>query len=361
MNAPAERPLLYAARPTIKVAGRERAELSAALMAMAVTETTEGLFALEATFGNWGAAQGEVGFVYFDRALLDFGAQLEVQIGAGAAEGPVFAGRISALEGRYPGQRPPEILVLAEDRLQDLRMTRRTRSFEDSTVSEVLAAIAGDHGLQPQADVEPVSYPVLAQLNQSDLAFLRDLARAVDAELWLDGTALHMQARARRRGAQVRLRFGQTLREFAVSADLAHQRTSVNVSGWDVSGKSAIDERATDDAVRGELAGGRSGAAVLQEKLGPRAERIVHHVPLTSEEARARAAAELRRRARAFVRGRGIAEGDARIRVGASLELSGLGPMFDGAYYVSEARHAFDCRNGYRTAFTAERPGLGTG
>lgn len=359
MNALADRPLLYPARPTLKLAGTERPELSAALTALTVTETVEGLFTLEATFGNWGSSQGEVGFLYFDRTLFDFGAQIEVAIGAGQAEGTIFTGRVSALEGRFPGQRPPEILVLAEDRLQDLRMTRRTRAFEKSTIADVAGAIAGDHGLTPQVDVGNLSYPLLAQLNQSDLAFLRDLARAVDAELWIDGTTLHMQARSRRRGGQVSLVYGRTLREFSVAADLAHQRTSVHVCGWDVDGKSAIDEQATDSSVQGELSGGLSGPSLLQQKFGARTERIVHHMPFTSDEARARAQAHFCRRARRFVCGRGVAEGDARIRVGASVSLSELGPLFNGAYYVSEARHAFDFRNGYRTLFTAERPGLG--
>lgn len=359
MNALADRPLLYAARPAIKIAGNERAELGAALTTLTITETVEGLFALEATFGNWGSAQGEVGFLYFDRALFDFGVDIEVEMGAGQAEGPVFTGRITALEGRFPGQRPPEILVLAEDRLQDLRMTRRTRSFEDTSISDVVASIAGDHGLRPDVDVEGISFPVLAQLNQSDLAFLRELARTVDAEIWLDGTSLHMQARARRQGAEAHLVYGQTLREFAVTADLAHQRTSVKVSGWDVDGKATIDEQATESTVSNELAGGLGGAALLQEKFGERTERLVHQIPLTTQEAHARAIAHFRLRARRFVRGRGVAEGDARIRVGARVNLSELGPMFNGTYYVAEARHAFDNRNGYRTLFTAERPGLG--
>ena len=110
-----------------------------------------------------------------------------------------------------------------------------------------------------------------------------------------------------------------------------------------------------------ELAGGFSGAALLRETFGERAERVVHHMPLTRQEARTRAAAQFRVRARRFLCGRGVAEGDARIRVGARVRLSELGPMFNGAYYVSEARHAFDYRQGYRTLFTAERPGLGVG
>jgi phage protein D len=359
LAAVADRPLLYSARPVITVAGQKHLELAAGLSTLTAADTVDGLAHLEATFGNWGASQGGVGFLYFDRALLDFGAELKIEMGAGDAEGTVFQGRITGLEGRFPVQRPPEIAVLAEDRLMALRMTRRTRTFEQTTLTSVVQGIASDHGLTPSLDVDDLTLPVFAQLNQTDLAFLRELARLCDAELWLDGSTLHLQARARRSGPAVTLTWGQTLREFQVLADLGHQRTSVRVSGWDPDGKSAIDEEATDATVNGELGNGRSGASLLSEKLGDRKERVVHSVPLSSAEARARAQHVFRRDARRFVRGRGVAEGDARIHAGTRVTLGELGALFNGTYEVTEARHVFDWRSGYRTLFTAERPGLG--
>src|SRR5258705_8493580 len=44
----------------------------------------------------------------------------------------LFEGRIMALEGQFPEGRQPQLVVLAEDRFQDLRMTRRTRTFKRS-------------------------------------------------------------------------------------------------------------------------------------------------------------------------------------------------------------------------------------
>jgi phage protein D len=360
MSTLADRPLLYSARPALKVAGRDQPALAAAAVSLAVGERWDGLFTLEATFGNWGARKGGgVGYVYLDRALVDFGAAIEVTLGAGKAFGSVFDGRITAIEGRFPQQRSPEVLVLAEDRLQDLRMTRRTRVFENKTVEDIVGEIATGQKLDKAVDVEPVTLPVMAQLNQSDLAFLRQLARIVDADVWVEGKKLRVQARARRRGASVTLAYGQSLYELSVSADLAHQRTSVDVTGWNATDKAAIAGHAGSDKIQSELEGGVSGLAILSEKFGDRPEQLVHEYPLSSSEARARAEARLRSVARRFVTGRGVSEGDARIRVGAKVTLQGLGDLFDGAYFVSEAKHLFDYRSGYRTAFTIERPWLG--
>jgi phage protein D len=200
---------------------------------------------------------------------------------------------------------------------------------------------------------------VLAQVNQSDLAFLRERARAVNAELWMEGATLHAKSRTSRSSGALQMTYGENLHEFSVLADLAGQCTGMVVSGWDVAGKQALSHEANDSVVGSELHGGVSGASVLSSTFGDRKEAVVHTVPLTSQEAQAEAEALFRMTARRFVVGRGVGDVDPRLRVGASVDLKELGPLFDGKYYLSEIKHLFDGLRGIRTQFTAERPGLG--
>jgi phage protein D len=343
------------ARPKIRLAGKDSASLTEGLTRLRIHEDQSGLFSCEATFGNWGPAGGNVGFLYFDRQTLEFGKELAVTL----ADTEIFSGRITGIEGSFPDGRSPEVTVLVEDRLQDLRMTRRTRTFADVSDADVARSIASDHGLTPEVDVSGPTHKVLAQLNQSDLAFLRERARAVDAEVWMSGKTLSVKAHARRNGGRLRFGYGNELLEFAVLADLAHQRSSVTVTGWDVAGKQALSERADDAAVTGELGGKDSGASVLKSALAERKDTVSHSVPLGSAEARARAEALFRGRARRFVRGHGTAQTDAKLRVGATVQLDGLGPLFSGDFYVTETTHRFDSEQGMRTELTVERPGLG--
>jgi len=360
MSNPGTTTSFYASRPKIAVGGEELPALSDGLLSLAIEETTAGLFTCEASFGNWGTGPSGVGFLYFDRRTLDFGGELEVVMGDSDTVAPVFQGRITALEGRYPRQRPPELQVLAEDRCQDLRMVRRTRTFEDVSDKDVFTTIAGEHGLTPEIDIEGPTYKTLAQVNQSDLAFLRERARAVDGEVWVEGTKLFAQARARRKAsAGVTLTYGQGLRELSATADLAHQRTRLAVGGWDVGAKAAIEEEVDEAAVSGELGGRTGGASVLGQAFGDRAERLVHTVPLSGAEARAVAEARYREMARRFLTAEGVASGDARLKVATEVTLEGLGPLFDGPWYVSAVRHTFDPRNGFLSRFCCERPGLG--
>ena len=358
---------IVSADPRIEVDGQEEDFLSLGALSILVEEDTAGLYRCEARFGDWGARTGGgngTGHLYLDRELLDFGKTFAVTMGSGEGQGRVFQGRISALEAQFGGDTPPSLVVLAEDRAQDLRMVRRTRVFETLTDAEVFEQIAREHGLQPEIDVDGPTHTVLAQVNQSDLAFIRERARWLDAEVWLDDRTLHVQSRSRRsaNSDELTLHLGRGLLEFSAMADLARQHTSVVVSGWDVAGKARISHEADDAALGSELNGDQSGASILRDALGERVERIVHEAPGTSAEVQAMAEAAFRAQARLFVTGTGVARGDARLRVGAKVQLTGSGDMFDGVYYVSEVRHVYRRRpgGGYTTQFSVEKPGLGS-
>jgi phage protein D len=238
-------------------------------------------------------------------------------------------------------------------------MTRRTRSFADVSDAEVFQQIAGDHGLTANVNLDGPTHKVLVQVNQSDLAFLRERARTLDAELWMDGTKLKAETRANRRGNALELTHGHELRCFTALADLATQRTSVSANGWDVSAKDAFKHQADDSVINSELNGDTSGVSILKSALGDRKEALAHVVPTNSDETQAIAESYFKVCARRFVVGRGVAETQAKLRVGAVVDLKNLGPLFSGKYYVVEARHRFDSRHGLRTEFIAERAGLG--
>src|ERR1041385_4891832 len=108
------------------------------------------------------------------------------------------------LEAAFPEGQSPEITVLAEDRFQDLRMNRRTRSFSDVSDSDVINQIATDHGLSPSVDLNGPTYKVLAQVNQSDLAFIRERARAIDGEVWMDANTLNAKSHSGRAGEDLK-------------------------------------------------------------------------------------------------------------------------------------------------------------
>ncbi|MET0752925.1 MAG: contractile injection system protein, VgrG/Pvc8 family [Pyrinomonadaceae bacterium] len=346
---------LNSARPKIFIGGEENTSLVGGLNYLLIAEKTNGLYRCEAKFGNWGPKNNSTDFLYFDRQTLDFGKDFQIKI----ERDEIFNGKITALEANFPEAQSPEITVLAEDALQNLRMTRRTRSFEDVSDSDIFNKIAGEHSLTASIDVSSPTYKVVTQVNQSDLAFLRERARAIDAEIWIKDKTLNVKTRSKRGQDKISLKYGAQMREFCVMADLANQRTSVVAAGWDVSAKEAVKHEAQASIISSELGSDTSGISILKKAFGERKESIVHAVPLNSQEAQYAAESFLKTTARQFVVGHGITEPDAKLRVGAFVELDGLGKLFNGKYYVAEIAHIFDNEKGFRTEFRAERTGIG--
>lgn len=344
--------LLTSARPEVVVGGVVDAELAAATRSVRVHDGLEGPAGLELELEAWGPldAGGRLGFL----PRPGLGAELVVH-GGGAT---LFAGRVTAVELVLGEGAAPALVLLAEDALQPLRMARRTRTWEGASAADVVREVAAGHGLQAEVDLPGPALDVVAQLNRSDLALLHDLVGAAGGELWADGRTLHAAPRGARDGGEARsLRVGAELRELRVRADLAHQVTEVVCCGWDARDKEAIRERAGDEVLAGERAGGRTGAALLAEAFGPRVETIAAEPAHTRPEAEAIAGAAMRRRARRFVRAEGVTT--TPVAVGERVRLEGASERFSGEHVVVDVRHRFDAAGGLRTEFTAERAVLG--
>jgi phage protein D len=190
---------------------------------------------------------------------------------------------------------------------------------------------------------------------------LRERARLIQAEVWLDEETLYFKTRDRRQGTQISLVRGNDIITVQACADLAHQRTRVHASGYDAQDRAVIDESAGEDAIQAEVSGGRTGPSILQAAFGERVSHRVREVSLNSSEAADWARAEMLRRARGFVTVSGVTSGTPDLVVGSQLGLSYMGAPFNGnGYYVTRVRHTYDLGQGHRTHFEAQRATVGS-
>jgi phage protein D len=357
MNAP----LYYSSRPRLDLDGQAADDMVRDVAALEVSADIHGLrrARLELTALGPQAGAGDEALQWLDGARLKLGSALAVSLGPVDVARVVFDGKVSAIGVVHTQGNAPLAQVSAEDRLWDLRNTRRIKTWEHIDLAGLANAIAGEHGLSAQVDATSPTWPVLQQWNDTDLAFLRSRCAAVGAELWLDGSTLHVAPREARAGGDLTLVQGNDLLALDVDCDLAQQRSSVAVSGFDANARDKVDESAGTSELGGVAAGGTSGLDALRRAFGERKTHRLHDVPLEGEQARARAKAELLRRARGFVRARGVTTGSPTLDVGTRLRLERVGKLFEGGgYVVVEVAHRFDQREGYRTWFVAERAAI---
>lgn len=356
--------LVVSARPRFEVEGEEKSRLGVDLLRLEVSSDEEGMARLEAVFSNWGRKEegSAPEFLYFDRQILDLGKRLTVKAGESDAEATLFDGAITALGGVFADLRPPEIRIHAEDALHRLRLQERTRFYEEEDEAGIASRVANDHGLSPSADASGAQHKELWQVNQNDLAFLRERARAADARLERTSSGLAFTPRRGSGGGDpIKLSKSGALIHFEALADLAHQRTSVFVHGWSVADKTAIHESAGASEIAAEANGGKTGPQVLDDLSWTAVEHVHMEVPATTAEARALATSLALRRGRRFLVGKGVTDGTPALAVGKEVELSDVGELFGGRWHVVAVRHTWSITDGLRTHFRGERVDLGGG
>jgi phage protein D len=195
------------------------------------------------------------------------------------------------------------------------------------------------------------------QINESDLAFLRRVARRYDADLQVVGDELHVSARSDVQRGTVVLELYHQLKRAKFNADLAHQATRVTVAGWNPREGSAVSGESSGAHL--QPGSGRTGASLLSDAVGDRVEHIAEALVSTDDEAQAFADAEFDRRARRFVTVSAVIDGNPLVRVGTNVDLRGISRRFNNIYYVVRARHRFDPIRGYETDFEAHGAHLG--
>ena len=312
--------LLRIAHPTINLDGRDNTSLAQGLLSLSIIEQTSGLYRCEATFGNWGPRNGAIDFLYFDRQTLDFGKTLKIKIGerrvvrrphhrAGrplrrsAPAGDRRAGRRSLPGSAHDA---PHAHLRRRERFRCVQPHRR-RS-------------------RPDAERERERPDPSRCWRRSTRAIWPSCASARAPSTPSCGWTAARSTPSRTPTAAARRSSWGTaanLRAFTVLADLAHQRTSVAVSGWDVAGKAGCSYEA--DGVGRQRRAQRRHQRRQHPAVGALA-RAKRRWPIpcrsNSGEAQPLAEAYFKLSARRFVVGRGVAETEPKLRVGAQVDIA---------------------------------------
>lgn len=349
---------VYNPRPVISIDGQRFDKVDELLLALNMHEQEGGLSAIELRFSNIASdASGGSSYAFEDESVIKLGSTITVSTGDISASQEIFRGIITGLEAEFPDSAPPELVVLAEDRLQQARMVRRTELYRDMSVADIARQIGQRLSLQPQVTGLSDSSGTWVQLNESDLAFLRRLLRQFDGDVQVIADRLEVAPISEVQRQVIEMELFHDLRSVRFIADLANQVTEVTSSGWN-----AISGQTVSGRSQGSNLGpgsGRQGASLLRQTLGVRSEHVGHIAVTTDDEAQALADTIFDQRARSFVTAEGTATGHPSIRVGSHLQLRGVSPRFENTYYVISASHRFDLMSGYMTDFKAESAALG--
>lgn len=265
------------------------------------------------------------------RETFSEGATVEVAVGYGSELRTVVRGEIDAVRPTFPAGGGPTLSVSGHGLVYRMTKGSGFASWDETTLGTVAEAVARDYefsGVEVDADVE---LEKVTQDQQSDYAFLDDLATAYGYEVFSRGGTFYFREPHRDREPKLTLEYGRSLRSFSpTDSGGAPAVGTVKVRHWDPVEKSTITGEAP-------VSGGGSETEVVR-------------VPVRSrEEAERRAEARAARLAKTYW-SQAETIGIPDVKVGEPIRLEGIGETFSTTYYVERATHRVD-GSGYSTSF----------
>ena len=180
------------AMPVFRVRGDPAPDLARDCVRLEIAEGTEGLRTLQAHVVA-DDQDGQIG--HLDGREFDLGQSIQVSLGPDEQQRRVFDGTISGIEAEFRDGSAPVVILYAEDAADAAADDPADAHVPAHPDAEIARDIAREHGLDADVDADGATYDVVQQFNQSDLAFLRERARLIQAELWCTGSTLHFRTR----------------------------------------------------------------------------------------------------------------------------------------------------------------------
>jgi phage protein D len=282
-----------------------------------------------------------------DSHPFDIGKTLEVKLGARdqLTTTSLFKGQVVSQELNF-GAGGVELMVRGFDRSHNLIRSRKVRTFQNQTTSDIVSKILGDAGFSAQCDSTGDPHEFMQQDNETDWDFIWRLAERVGFEFVVQD----MNAYFRKPSAEnpVDLHWPETLRSFSPRVTATQQAQQVTLAAFDPKHKQTIgvtvsspDQVARIGVERSSVASAFDGADV----------HIATEPVKTQGEGQAVAQALLDKLANGYIAAEGVSDGDPSIRAGASVQVSGLGTKFSGLYRVAAATHILRGGATYETHF----------
>jgi phage protein D/phage baseplate assembly protein gpV len=284
-----------------------------------------------------------------DSHPLQLGKDIEIKAAATGERSTtrIFKGQIAAVEPEFT-QTGCVISVRAYDKAHKLNRERKTRTFQQSSASNMAQKLAGEAGLTPRITATTLVHEFFQQSNESDWDFLWRLALMHDYEVVVDDAELHFRPANKATGAPLTLTWQQELLSFRPRISGVQQPQSVNVRAWDPKAKAVVNGSASSPTTSSQPGVPR---AKVSNDLGGGTTAVSDRVAVSAAEANEIAKSTLARLADAFYEADGTAFGNPKITAGTKVQIAGVGSTFGGTFTVTSSTHLYRGTTGYTTSF----------
>ncbi len=290
------------------------------------------------------------------KAKIDIGSEISIESGAPGVEKPdeVMTGEVTSIEAEYDrlGSRA---VVRGYDALHRLSAGTKSRTFENTTYSDIVSKICSDASLTPDVDTTPGTLDHVIQPNVSDLRFIYYLAGRCGYTVSVKKKTLSFKKPTRASKAPdlgdfdsknpLQLVWGRRLLEFRARISAVGQVEEVKVRGWDPKEQKAIIGQANAGTNTAQTS---TSVKSLTKTSKGKVFTVVDQPMASQSHADKLAAAVAEQIGSASHEGFAVSVGSPQLKSGVAVSIAKVDPDLEGKYVITMARHEFG--NGpYRT------------
>jgi len=267
------------------------------------------------------------------------GREVEIKAGYRGQKQRIFSGIVIRHGVKVRGSGSSFMVLTCADRAIRMTVGRSTRQFVRKTDAEAIAQLVHDYGLTPEVEATPTRHELAMKHDASDWDYVLARAEANGRIVVVADGTLSVSAPRPGSAPAVAVRFGDAVVALDAELDAAHQVPEVIGRAWDPSGQAIVTGRSREPQSnrQGNLAGRDLG-----EALGLAALQTRSIAPVAAGDLASWADAALARARLARIRGKVSFPGHAAPLPGGLVELSGLGPRFEGAAFVAGVTHLLE-------------------
>ncbi|HET7180831.1 MAG TPA: VgrG-related protein [Candidatus Limnocylindrales bacterium] len=289
------------------------------------------------------------------KSKIDIGVEITIESGAPGVETPdeLMVGEVTSIEAEYD-RLGTRLIVRGYDFLHRLSAGTQSRTFENTTYSDIVRKIAMDAGLTADVDSTSGTLDHVIQPNVSDLHFIYYLAGRCGYTVSINKSELAFKRPTKASSAPsgdddesnpLVLRWGRRLLEFRARVSAVGQVKEVKVRGWDPKTQKPIIGQGRAGTNTAQLT---TSVNTLTRTSKGKAFTVVNQPMPTQGLADKLAEAVAEQIGSAAYEATALVVGSPKLKSGVAVNILHVDPDLEGKWVITSARHEFG--NGpYRT------------
>ncbi len=277
----------------------------------------------------------EQDFEISNEDLLIPGEEIEITAGYHSDEATIFKGLIIKHNVRVR-EGASYLIVECKDEAVKMTIGRKSAYFYESTDSDILEQLIGNHGLKSDVESTNVSHKEMVQYHSTDWDFLNVRAQANGKLCFVENGEVKIAKPDFSSKPIETVVFGSSIHEFDGEIDARDQFETITAYSWNPVDQELVESEAKDPKVKlnGDLSTSDLSKVLSVDNL-----ELKHGGNLTKEELQDWSDAKALYQQLARTRGRVKFQGIPEVKPGELLTLEGVGNRFSGTIYITGVRH----------------------